>query len=81
MEAVSVYQKKYHIESSDVDFTKKLKLSSLFGYFQEITSIHADNLGVGINTIEQKGVGWALIRIRIDIIRNPVWNEEILIED
>lgn len=80
MEAVSLYQKKYHIESSDVDFNKKLKLSSIFSYFQEIASLHADNLGVGIEAIEKIGVGWALIKIKVDLIRYPVWNEEILIE-
>ncbi len=46
--AVSIYQKKYHIKSNDVDFNKKLKLGSLFGYFQEIVSMHAGNLGVGV---------------------------------
>jgi acyl-ACP thioesterase len=80
MEPVPVYPKKYHIETNDVDFAKQLKLSSLFGYFQEIASLHADNLGVGINTIEQIGVRWALIRIRVDIIRNPLMNEEVFIE-
>jgi acyl-ACP thioesterase len=80
MEAVPVYQKKYHIETNDVDFTRKLKLSSLFGYFQEIACIHADNLGVGVEKIEQKGVAWALIRIKVDLVRYPVWNEAILIE-
>lgn len=80
MKAVSVYQKKYHIESNDVDFTKKVKLSSLFNYFQEIACTHADNLGVGVNMIEKTGVGWALIRIKVDIIRYTVWNEEIQIE-
>lgn len=80
MEPVPVYPKKYHIETNDVDFARRLKLSSLFGYFQEIASLHADNLGVGIDTIAKVGVRWALIRIRVDIIRNPEWNEEVFIE-
>lgn len=80
MEAIPVYQKKYHVQTNDVDFTRKLKLSSLFSYLQEIASIHADNLGVGVDRIEQKGVGWALLRIKVDLVRYPAWNEEILIE-
>lgn len=81
MEAVSIYKKKYLIEFSDVDFTKRLKLSTLFGYFQDIASMHAENLGVGINALERKlGAAWILMRIRVDIARNPVWNEEITIE-
>lgn len=81
MKPVSIYKKKYLIELSDVDFTKKLKLSTLFGYFQDIASMAVDNLGIGIDTLEQKyGVAWILIRIRVDIIRYPEWNEEITIE-
>lgn len=81
MKPVSVYKNNYHIELRDVDFTKKLKLSALFGYFQDIASMAAYNLGVGISILEQKyNVAWALIRIRVDIIRTPEWNEEITIE-
>jgi acyl-ACP thioesterase len=43
--------------------------------------VAVDNLGIGINTLEQKfSVAWILIRIRVDILRNPEWNEDITIE-
>lgn len=81
MEIEWIYKKKYHIELSDVDFAKTLKLSALFNYFQDIASEAVENLGIGINTLEQKfGVAWILIRIRVDIVRNAVWNEDISIE-
>jgi medium-chain acyl-[acyl-carrier-protein] hydrolase len=81
METAWIFKKKYHIELSDVDFTKALRLSSLFNYFQDISSEAVENLGIGINTLERDfGVAWILIRVRTDIIRNPVWGEEITIE-
>ncbi|HHV72563.1 MAG TPA: acyl-ACP thioesterase [Clostridia bacterium] len=81
METVSLYKKKYHVELRDVDFTKKLKLSTLFGYFQDIASEAVDNLGIGIEILERKyGLAWILMRIRVEIIRYPEWNEEIIIE-
>lgn len=82
METVtSVYKKNYHIDLRDVDFTKKLKLSTLFGYFQDSASLAAENLGAGIEILENKfGVAWVLTRIRVDIMRNPEWDEEIIIE-
>ncbi len=76
-----IYKKDYHIGISDVDFVKKLKLSTLFTYFQDIASAAVDHLGIGINTLEQKhGVAWILTRIKVNIVRNPVWNENIIIE-
>ena len=81
MEISTVYKKKYHVGISDVDFTRKIKLSSLFNYFQDIASMAAEKLGYGIDTLASRyNVIWALIRIKVDIIRAPVWNEDIFIE-
>ena len=81
MESVSKYIKKYLIGLSDVDFTKRLKLSTLFGYFQDVASLSAENLGIGINKLESEfSVAWVLMRIRVDIERNPTWNEGITVE-
>lgn len=81
MEISTVYEKSYHIGISDVDFTRKIKLSSLFGYFQDVASIAAEKIGYGIDVLtNQYGVTWALIRIKVDIARYPVWNEDMFIE-
>lgn len=81
MEAVTVFKENYHVDLRDVDFQKQLKLSTFFSYFQDVASLASDNLGFGIQTLEQKfGVAWILMRIRVDIIRTPVWDEEITIE-
>ncbi|MGY0693882.1 acyl-[acyl-carrier-protein] thioesterase [Virgibacillus sp. FSP13] len=82
MESVSsVFTRKYHIDLRDVDFTKRLKLSTLFSYFQDIASLASEDLGFGIDRLEKEfGVAWVLTRIRVTIIRNPIWDEEITIE-
>lgn len=78
---MTVYSKKYHIDLSDVDFMKKLKLSTLFIYFQDIASLAAEELGLGIETLEKEhGLAWVLMKIRVDIIRNPSLDEEITME-
>ncbi len=81
METVSVYRKKYTVGINDVDFTKKLKLSALFGYFQDVASFAVENLHIGIDVLTSKfSVSWVLVRIRVDIDRIPSWNEEITVE-
>lgn len=81
MENDSIYSKSYTICLSDVDFTKHLRLSALFCFFQDIASEAVEALGIGINTIEKGfSVAWILMRIRADILRNPSWNEKILID-
>jgi medium-chain acyl-[acyl-carrier-protein] hydrolase len=80
MEAVPVYQKKYNIKSSDLDVTGKLKLSALFTCFQDIATLHAENLGVGVEKIGQLGLGWVLVRLRVEVLRYAIKDETILIE-
>lgn len=76
-----ICQREYSINISDVDFTKSLKLSALFNYFQDIASVGAESLGIGIDTlIDKYNVTWVITRFRIKIFRNPVLNEKITIE-
>jgi len=78
---VPVYQKRYQVGLGDIDFRKKLKISALFNYFQDIASLHAENLGVGIDSLmNNHGVTWVLTRIRVDLERIPVLGEDLLIE-
>jgi acyl-ACP thioesterase len=80
MEATPVYQKQYHVEPEDVGLDQRTKLSALFGYFQDIASLHAANLGVGIEKLAPLGLSWALIRMRVEVVRYPGAGETLLIE-
>ncbi|WP_462409586.1 acyl-[acyl-carrier-protein] thioesterase [Neobacillus sp. Marseille-QA0830] len=77
----SIFKKNYHIDLRDVDLKKQLRLSTLFSYFQETASLASEALGYGIEFLDKEfGVAWVLMRIRVEIIRNPNWDEEITIE-
>ncbi len=81
MEAVSVYKKKYHVDYGDADYYKNLKISALFNYFQDIASIHAENLGFGVEFLQKElGVTWVLVKILVKIERLPRLNEDIFLE-
>lgn len=81
MDSFTALRKKYIIGIGDVDFLQTLKISSLFNLFQEIAGVHADQLGFGIDIITANhGVTWVLVKIKVEIERLPLWNEEIEIE-
>ena len=81
MEAQSKYVKDYCVEYGDVDYFKKIRLSKLFSYLQEISSLHSASLGIGIETLAKDfNVAWALVRMRVDVIKFPEWNQEITVE-
>lgn len=77
----SVFERNFHIDLRDVDFKKELKLSTLFGYFQDIANMAAYELGAGIDNLSENfSVAWVLAKIRVEIIRIPVLGEEITIK-
>lgn len=81
MKPVAKLTKKYQVMVSDADFTNKLKMSAAFNYFQEIAGLHSDSLGIGFNTIQKNpGVAWVLTRMRVDIIKYPIWDQEVYVE-
>ncbi len=81
MKAIPVYSKEFEIDVSHVDFTGNLKLSSLFQFFQDVATLHAENLGVGMKKMHEKyNALWVLVRMRVHIERYPIWGEKITIE-
>jgi len=81
MDTVPIFSKRYHVDYGDADFYRKLKLSSLFNYFQDIASLHAEKLGLGVEELREKqGVTWVLVKMLVQMDRFPVLNEEIIIE-
>lgn len=81
MEPLSLYKKNYSVTYGDSDYFKRLKISSLFNYIQNVASLHSKNLGAGIDDIDKElGLAWVVVRIMIDVIRMPMWTEDITIE-
>jgi medium-chain acyl-[acyl-carrier-protein] hydrolase len=81
LDSGALYKSTYNIGYSDVDFTKSLKYSTLFGYFQDTASEAVEKLGAGVDTLaERYGVAWVLARIRVEFDRIPVWSESITVE-
>lgn len=71
----------YRVTVVDADFTKKLKMSAAFNYFQEIAGNHSQKLGSGFDDIKIKAnAAWVLAKMRVDVIRYPLWEEEVTIE-
>lgn len=75
-----IWQERFEIKSYHVDFQQKLKPSVLMQFFQEAAANHASELGAGYQVLSERGLFWALSRIRVEITRMPHWDESVLIE-
>jgi medium-chain acyl-[acyl-carrier-protein] hydrolase len=80
MENSAVYRKTYQVGMSDIDFAGRLRLSSLFDYLQDAASESAAELGAGMTRLDEIGLAWVVLRMRVDVIRYPAWEEMVTVE-
>ena len=81
MKPVPVLTNDYVITNSDCDFKSELRLSRLFDFFQDIASMHAENLGVSIESLHNDyGAAWVLIRMKVEIDKLPILHDMITVE-
>ncbi len=80
MTDLSQYSQEFTIGSFDSDWHGNAKLTSICNYLQEIAGNHVDQIGQGMDDLNQKNHAWVLSRMRIKIIRPAKWKECIRIE-
>ena len=74
---LSMYQKNYYIGSNDVDQFLDLKLSSLFNYFQDIATEHAEVLNIGKSETSDKGMFWVITRVEVEVLKMPKYLQTV----
>lgn len=62
MNPLSIYKKNYHVDYGDADYFKRLKLSYLFNFFQNIAGLHSESTDLGIGKLQNEyGVAWVMV--------------------
>ncbi|MDR1099499.1 MAG: acyl-ACP thioesterase [Treponema sp.] len=63
----------------DIDRSDRLTLAATFDYFQEAAISHAENLGVGRESMAQTGQIWILSRMSVLMERRPKFRETVTV--
>jgi medium-chain acyl-[acyl-carrier-protein] hydrolase len=74
------FKKKYTVHSYEVDTDANVLLTAIGNYIQDIAGRHAEILGFGFEDMIKKNQYWVLSRLRIQMMKFPVWNEEVAVE-
>lgn len=64
---------------SKVDFQKKITINSIVDYFQDASTFHSEDLGVGYDYLIPMNLGWVINTWQIDITRYPMYLEKVRI--
>ena len=69
------------VTDTEADFARRLKLSSMFGYFQDIAAFHSAELNASVERLyKELNVAWILLKVRVEIDEYPVLAEELYLD-
>lgn len=72
-----MYTIEERIRYSEVDYTDHLNLTGIVNYFQDCSTLHSEDLGLGIEYLQERGHAWILSSWQIVVERYPQANEWI----
>jgi len=74
---MEIKEEKFRIRTYECGVDGKIKIFSLMQYLQEIAALHAEQLGLGFESLREMNGYWVLSNIRIEISRLPGWDDEV----
>ena len=70
----------FQVYTNNADSRKMAKPGSLFAYFIEAASMHAERLGIGHKSLQDNhNAFWALSKVHFDIYKTPVWHDVVTV--
>lgn len=67
----------FTVRNYETDFLRRLKPSAILGYFQETASEHSSQLGLGFESLMERGYCWILSKMHLKIERLPKFGETV----
>lgn len=74
-----MYSFESKVRYSEVDSEGYITLNSILDYFQDCSSFQAEELGVGLEYMAQKGMAWVLSSWQVEVKRYPSYGEGITV--
>ncbi len=75
-----IYQQNFQVTDNCVDCYGRLKTSMILYYVQEVAGRHFDKELMDYDALAERGMFWAVIRQRVQILRLPTRGETIRVE-
>ena len=75
-----LWESSFKVKAFDVDSNNRIKVSTVFDYFQEAASNHAEQLNFGYDDLLPKKLFWVLSWAKIEFINFPKFMDEIKVQ-
>lgn len=74
------YSTEITLYDSYFDLNDNLSAKSILSIFQDIASVHAEEIGLGFKATFEKHLYWVLSRVKFDILKMPKINQTVIVE-
>lgn len=74
-----MYSFKSRIRYSEVNAHKKLDIAGIINYFQDCSTFHSEELGIGLEYLMNQNKAWMITNWHVKIVRLPELGEEVSI--
>ena len=71
-------ERDYHMRWMDFDRYGRVQPFALLDIFQDLATSQAEDMGIGRAAMDAKGVFWAVIRFKYEVLREPVHFERVI---
>ena len=78
--SIMKHSTKIKLYNSYFDLNNRLSAKSILSIFQDVASIHGEEIGVGYIPMLEKNLYWVLSRIKFDILKMPEINQTVIVE-
>jgi len=73
----AVFEQEYIIHYYEIDYKKRMLITSLMNYFDDVAICQSENLGIGIDFLREHDCAWMLYKWDINIYKYLMFSERV----
>lgn len=77
---MAVYEYKTNIRFNEINENNELSDKGLLTILSEAAGVHSEEVGYGLNTVEETNCTWMLLYWKVKIFKRERWNTEITVK-
>lgn len=75
-----IFEKTYDVNSVNININKRLGLFGILGILQDVGTIHAEKLGVGMESMMKSNNFWVYVQQKLKMTKWPKWQDQIKVK-
>lgn len=75
-----IFEKEYEVNSLNININKRLGLFGILGILQDTGAIHAEYMGVGLESMIKNNAFWVFTQQKLKMNKWPKWRDKVVVK-